>query len=202
MIPTDTERLYYTWLEENHPDEYRLRVEEEDYFYSLEKQWAASLPTERDFLLAFPEGIKEQIKDLKHERSVLMEHTRELKNQLVTTNSSNTSVYELLITTNDDRLVAIRDQLTKLEWYTKPKAHKEELDIARAKAVPITNLIEFKRKVAKCLWHDDKNPSMTYFPSTNKVWCFSCQNGGDSIDVTMKLWDLSIKEAITKLTNA
>lgn len=200
MIPTDTEQLYYSWLEENHPEEFRRRVEEEDYYYSLEKQWRVSLPTERDFLLAFPEGVKELLKTLKEERVFLMADSREAKNLMVT-DYQNEAAYQAVIDSNDQRLIEVNKEITKLEWYVKPKSQRTELDIAKAKEFPITNLIEFKRKVAICIWHDDRKPSMNYFPSTNKVWCFACQNGGDAIDVAMKLWNMDIKDAVTKLTN-
>jgi hypothetical protein len=198
VIPSDAERLYYTWLEENHPEEFRRRIEEEDYYYNLEKQWRASLPSERDFLLAFPGEIKPQIKELKRERETLHKAAREYQNEIARPKNDFTTI---LLAQCRKAMEEITKQITKLEWYIKPKEQRAELDIARAKAVPITNMIEFKRKVALCLWHTEKNASMTYFPSTNKVWCFACSNGGDAIDVAMKLWDVDMKEAVAKLTN-
>src|SRR3972149_4920793 len=72
-------------------------------------------------------------------------------------------------------------------------------DIQRAKEVPIDTLIEFKNNLALCLWHNEKNSSMRFYSDTNRVWCFSCSNGGDSIDFIMKLKDFSFNEAVLYL---
>ncbi len=71
------------------------------------------------------------------------------------------------------------------------------MKLAEAKSVPITNYVDFNTSMfARCLWHDDSNPSMYYYESTNKVYCFSCSEGGDVIDVVMNINDVKLKEAL------
>ena len=57
--------------------------------------------------------------------------------------------------------------------------------------------IEVKRNgMACCPFHDDKNPSMKV---DQRFHCFGCDEDGDVIDFTAKLFDLSPKEAAEKL---
>lgn len=50
--------------------------------------------------------------------------------------------------------------------------------------------------MARCPFHDDKNPSMKV---DRRFHCFGCQTDGDVIDFTSLLFDLSSKEAALKL---
>jgi DNA primase len=53
----------------------------------------------------------------------------------------------------------------------------------------------------KCMWHDDKTPSLQIYPTTNTWTCFSsnCSAGsGDAIDMIMKLQNISKHEALIK----
>lgn len=73
--------------------------------------------------------------------------------------------------------------------------------IASAKAVPITRFIDFNpNKCAKCIWHDEKTPSMKYYEKSNKVKCFGCGKSGDVVDVVQQLQSISLPEAIKLLT--
>lgn len=76
-------------------------------------------------------------------------------------------------------------------------------DVAAAKQVPITNLIEFKRGYAPCVWHNEKTASMFYngerskFPNTVK--CFGCGAMGDPIDVVMQMQGIEFNDAVKYL---
>lgn len=72
-----------------------------------------------------------------------------------------------------------------------------EDDIRRAKDHPIENLIEVKRGMARCPFHDDKRPSMSV--KNNLAHCFSCQRTWDSIAVSMKLEGLDFVTAVRRL---
>jgi len=72
-------------------------------------------------------------------------------------------------------------------------------EVMIAKQVPISDFIQFKHKKAKCLWHDDHNPSMYYYQKTNTVKCFACQANEDVIGVVMKVFGLSFIDAVKKL---
>lgn len=73
-------------------------------------------------------------------------------------------------------------------------------DIIKSKEYPINHLIEFNyANFANCINHEEKTPSMKYYPSTNSIYCFGCGWSGDSIEVAKKLWNLSFKQVIQKL---
>lgn len=73
--------------------------------------------------------------------------------------------------------------------------------IEKVKDIPITNFIIFNNKKAKCIFHDDHNPSMFYndfnhkdYPNTVK--CFSCGKFGSVIDIIMAQQNLDFGNAI------
>lgn len=74
------------------------------------------------------------------------------------------------------------------------------VNIARAKQVPITNFVEVNSSgFARCPLHNEKTPSMKYYPDQNKWWCFSCNQGGDAIDFVMKIEGLDFIGAVKRL---
>lgn len=50
---------------------------------------------------------------------------------------------------------------------------------------------------ARCPWHDDKRPSLSF--KGNICRCFACNNGGSAIDLTAQLFGISTLEAAQKL---
>ncbi len=84
----------------------------------------------------------------------------------------------------------------KLENTYKDEFHK-------AKLVPIHLFVKFNyQNFATSVWNkNDKNPSMKYYPSDNRVYDYSTGRGGDSIDVAQALWGLGFKETLNKLNN-
>ncbi len=57
--------------------------------------------------------------------------------------------------------------------------------------------IEVRRNgMARCLFHDDRNPSMKL---DKRFHCFGCQADGDVIDFAARLYGLGLKEAAEKL---
>lgn len=72
--------------------------------------------------------------------------------------------------------------------------------VERAKSVDCLTLLEWKRNgrypLAKCLWHDDTTPSLTYYARNNSCYCHSCAKYADSIDIVMARDGVTFKEAI------
>lgn len=72
------------------------------------------------------------------------------------------------------------------------------LDMIRR--VPITNYLTFTNKSCKCIFHNDKRPSLMYndFNSRipNTVKCFACGKFGSVIDVVMALHNTDFKGAV------
>lgn len=74
--------------------------------------------------------------------------------------------------------------------------------LERAKAVPITMFVKFNDdKFARCIWHNEKSGSMFYYQKQNVVHCFGCDKRGDVIDVTQKLNNCNLSDAIKILLN-
>lgn len=51
--------------------------------------------------------------------------------------------------------------------------------------------IGLRHRNALCISHNDSNPSLHFWPSTNTCHCFACGWGGDNIDLVMKRENLS-----------
>ena len=59
--------------------------------------------------------------------------------------------------------------------------------------------ISGNRAYAQCFIHEDRNPSLTIYQNSNSWYCFSCQAGGDGIDLVRYVMNLSFKEAVQTL---
>jgi DNA primase len=68
----------------------------------------------------------------------------------------------------------------------------------RAREYPITELIEHKRMMAKCPFHNEENASM--YLKNNFYHCFSCGANGDTISLVMHIKGLTFPQAVQYLT--
>ena len=73
-------------------------------------------------------------------------------------------------------------------------------DIDKAKAYPISELVEFKHGFARCIFHSEKTASMKLYEKENRCHCFSCNKSFDSIDVYRQIHGCSFREAVKNLT--
>lgn len=48
----------------------------------------------------------------------------------------------------------------------------------------------------RCVWHEDKNPSMKLYEGDRGCYCFACHNGGSVIDLTMQALNTDMSAAI------
>ena len=87
--------------------------------------------------------------------------------------------------------------LEQIVFKNKPKS--KTLNVEKAKQFPITSLLTFNRRLAKCIFHNEKNASLYYYPETNTCYCFSCNTSADSIDIYKKLNNCSFVEAVKAL---
>lgn len=51
----------------------------------------------------------------------------------------------------------------------------------------------------KCWLHEDKTPSVKFYPDGKGFYCFSCHKGGDVIDFAESFFGLSFAEACQKI---
>lgn len=77
--------------------------------------------------------------------------------------------------------------------------------VLKAKSYPCTELLDFNHsKKTKCLWHNDSDPSLHYYPKNNNMYCHSCSKYADVIDIymyqnpTLKFED-AVRELCAKL---
>lgn len=68
-------------------------------------------------------------------------------------------------------------------------------DIARARELPIADMVKVRAHTTLCLWHDDKTPSMHVY-ADNHAYCFVCNKRADAIDFWMELKSLDFMTAI------
>lgn len=98
-----------------------------------------------------------------------------------------------------DAWLAERD--LEREWENRPKVdRKSDDEVDRARGYPIPKLLAITADgKAKCLWHNERTPSMHYYPETNHVYCFGCGKHGDAIDVYRALNGGTFRNALKAL---
>lgn len=130
------------------------------------------------------EGIREWIKDIPESERVAMRRD------------------QLLSEVRDMKKTPLNPALPRLLQEAKLFTGRIEgvnpADVLRARDYPISQLMTFKHRIALCIWHTEKTPSLHLYP-TNTVHCFGCDKTGDAIDVCMQLTNCSFKEALSKL---
>ena len=77
------------------------------------------------------------------------------------------------------------------------KITNEDVEIARK--YPVRDLISFTNGKAYAFCHEDKSPSLSYWPKGNKVRCFVCDQTFDSIGVLMARDGMSFNDAVRQL---
>lgn len=172
----------------------------------IQKEWEKSSGWVQALIAPTPKepkvSLRQQIRDVSHAINDLLLYRRLWKGKLITdvVLPGDKWFIEWVIEHTTKRMEKLDQKLKNLKWQQKPG--KGELNIPKAKAVPCTQLLEFNRqRLARCPWHGpDKHPSLKYYKDNNTVWCFSCNHGGDSIDIVQKLYNLTFQEAVKKLT--
>jgi len=88
-------------------------------------------------------------------------------------------------------------------WENTEKNYNEitDYDIEMAKQVECENFVQIKRndgdrRWALCIFHNEKTPSFCIYHKKNRFHCFGCNSSGDSIDLAMKLNNLTFIEAV------
>lgn len=76
----------------------------------------------------------------------------------------------------------------------------------RAKSVDCLSLLPFRKAagrypVTECLWHNDHDPSLTYYKRTNSCFCHVCGKYADAIDIVMTRDRVNFKRALDILLN-
>jgi len=84
---------------------------------------------------------------------------------------------------------------------TRPASSTHKSDkVLRAKDYPMDNLIKFDRNFACCPWHNEKSPSLKYYPKSNSAYCFgACGKTYDSIDAYQLVHGVGFLDAVKEL---
>lgn len=199
--------------------ETQINAEEKEWelICQLEKIWQASLPNLSDIELLeiFPEAreiLPNKAKEWDTERKRLLEIAQKAWRRRTPKNALETRLtlqVEVIPRINDaeqhtrrlQRQIAYRTDGSNLPT----SGRITDADIERARSVPIESLISSKIRrggktsSAQCPLHDDRSPSFVIYHETNSCWCFGCQQGGDTIALTMLLQKLSFLEAVKYL---
>lgn len=101
-------------------------------------------------------------------------------------------------------------QLKRFLWLVQlaqGKVQKEELNIEGAKEYLIGDIIPTEKKNSSggrdyylCCLHTERSPSLVVYKNNNTWHCFGCGEGNDSIDMVMKMNDMSFIDAVKQLT--
>ena len=146
---------------------------------------------------------KELVKAIAEEYSHIMMNPDEMFRYFWTSWLKLTKVQDLwVIDKNIDRLQRFLQPVVN-----EPKQSNRITDnqIEDARAIPIESLLnqEFRRSgsnlVGRCSFHDENTPSFYIYVQENRGWCFGCNNGGDTIDIVMRLHDLNFRDAVQYL---
>ncbi len=89
----------------------------------------------------------------------------------------------------------------------KNQSGRKELDIKKARQVPIDSLMDFENKKilnnrihARCPFHHEKTPSFVIYKDQNSFHCFGCGKTGSVIDFVMNLYKKNFVEAVKYLS--
>ncbi len=95
-----------------------------------------------------------------------------------------------------NEVVKLQGEIIALKNGDNEKHGISDDDIERARQHPFENLIEFKRNMARCPFHEDRDPSMHLYREQNRVHCFSCNRSWDTIQFLRERDGLTFREAI------
>lgn len=110
---------------------------------------------------------------------------------------------------NEAKMNELEKQIRKMDFYRMKclgQVKKYDVDISVIKTIPIKDVIGVqmdrqskKRAYFPCPLHNEKKPSFVWYKDSNSFYCFGCNSGGTVIDLYMKLYEVSVSEAIKGL---
>lgn len=199
-----------------------------DEVYLLEREWRKKLHkyNDRELVDLFPESREIVPLKLKEWEELLKVESISVKRALVgiyKTGSDDFSIWfgEYLVKTflfpeveACQRHIERLQRLSRLFTKRSRKEQKQELlmedAIQKAKNYSIERVagdqLELKacgsKYSSRCPFHEEKHASFFLYPKTNTYHCFSCQAHGDTINLAMRLYDLTFKDAVLLLAKA
>jgi hypothetical protein len=194
--------------------------EEIDAIDRMEKEWRESLPdySLQELLEIFPQAKtivkKNLIAEIKQCNEDLLEADRiELEGKSKIEWQSRTESHWFWEGVLDVLLVqpfrnGREEKIKRNSFFLNSLKRKEEVktsgvsseQIHQAKQVPIKTFVKVNHAgFTTCPFHVDKTPSLKVY-RTNDWYCFSCNAGGDVVDLVMKMQNVSFIDAVKYLT--
>jgi hypothetical protein len=174
--------------------------------------------TQAELLEAFPEAeqiVPSLLKELEQKRHVLVANIKERLTTIKLDSIDETYRYFwrlwLKLTLGrdlvyiDKQIARLSRQLRFIQGVPSPEGAITDDMIQAAREVPIEDLLEqsFRKSghnlIGLCPLHDERTPSFHIYTQDNRSWCFGCNQGGDSINLTMLIHGYGFKEAVMSL---
>lgn len=206
--------LYHT------PQGKSLTLDEIEFLDSLERQWKRSLPKYNFYQLIkiFPEakaaarvGLNAEIARCRVDLDEALRLEREYKKKIISKIPYDSedfyyAVCEHLVVApyrkgRETRIKKCRSYLAYLKVMDLPDSEKEktinDIKVQQAKEIPIETFIDTDNSgFAHCFLHRDKTPSLKIYKNKNRWHCFSCDLGGDVIDLIMRRDNVNFIKAV------
>lgn len=193
-------------------------IEDEDYYAYEQKAWKESLnlPTTNELHKVYPNAqltINKLIKDFKKElrgldsvksevKTIVQKKVSDYRHYNILLDLYTTLAVEPRYSTVVKRLSELEKIQSNFKYSNVVGSSQTQIKPADVKHVPITKYLEFNSSgKARCLWHEEKTPSMQYYPQTNTLKCFGCGKFADIIDVVQEVHKVDFRSALTILKN-
>lgn len=148
--------------------------------------------------------FKEKIGELEQEIFDLKSYTREMYHREL-----DAWFFEWIQDLTNARIEELEKHIRKMDFYRMKclgQTHKFDVDIETIKTIPIKDIIGVamtnqskNRAFFPCPLHNEKKPSFVWYKNDNSFYCFGCAAGGSVIDLYMKLYSVSVGDAIKGL---
>lgn len=154
----------------------------------------------KDMIDTISQELRDVDSDLDHYYKALVDAGNSNKKEWILWTINNTKEYRKVL---QKRLICCE---IRLDITTGKNRHKESvLDISRAKAVPLSEIIgslgegnKDRRKFC-CPMHKEKTPSFVWYVKENRAKCFGCGWWGDAIDLYMLINNTDFRSAVNAL---
>lgn len=201
----DELKIYHLERAKFFHDKFLVSENKRDWDGMINNQWAYSCIDflDEEFFTERTEKREYMIDWIKKRILELTEVVQDREKKFILARDSSDAVHEGFYSASMEDFnekIKMYSRILKTLLPTEENNLDNHIKVARAKEYPIDQLIHIEHSgFAKCLWHNDKQPSMKYYPKKNDVYCFSCHKYGDAIDVAMATFGCQFMEAVNKL---
>jgi hypothetical protein len=165
--------------------------------------------THKDWLEIFPEAVEYLEKDLEFQlsRLKLLQQIYSIQldiNRIKKLNQVDADFAEALTDAFDGKDVEDCEkrikEINRYIYKEIPNSNRiSQQDIDRAKEYPFENLLDFKKCLTVCPFHQEKTPSFRLYKNTNTAYCFGCGWSGDTIKYVMETEKVGFIQAVKRL---